>query len=99
MRLTSDIFPRTKPIPKDLYTDFEFYHGDGEDLDAFARRRYGELILENKKQFSELCNQAMTIDQLKRSIETMKEEIRTISSIYDSMRHLIDLMGDKNGKV
>ena len=93
MKLTTDIFPRRKPIPQDLDTDYEFYHAEGEEYDAFARRRYRELMAENKKQFSELCNQAMEIDQLQRQIENMKEQIATIRDIYGSLRHLSELMG------
>ena len=48
----ADIYPRRKPIPQDLDTDFEFYRAEGEEYDAFARRRYKELLDENRKQFS-----------------------------------------------
>lgn len=97
MKLTTDIFPRRKPIPQDLDTDFEFYRIDGEEYDAFARRRYKELMTENKKQFSELCNQAMEIDQLQRQIENMREQINTIRDLYGCLRHLSELMGAQDG--
>lgn len=89
----ADIYPRRKPIPQDLDTDFEFYRAEGEEYDAFARRRYKELLDENRKQFSELCNQAMHIDQLQRKIENMQEKISTIEDIYGALRHLSELMG------
>ena len=93
MKLSTDIFPRRKPIPQDLDTDFEFYRADGEEYEAFARRRYKELLDENKKQFSELCNQAMEIDQLQRQLAVMREREDALRSVYAGIRRLSDLMG------
>ena len=93
MKLKTDIFPRRNPIPQDLDTDFEFYHAEGEDYDAFARRRYKELIEENRKQFSELCQQAMEIDQLQRKVGKLQEIISTIKDIRGSLKYLSELVG------
>ena len=94
MKLTTvDFYPRRNPVPQDLITDYDFNHAEGETELDFAKRRYMELCRENKKQFSELCNQAMEIDQLRRRIDNMKGQIETIRDLYFSLRHLSELMG------
>ena len=90
-----DIYPRRKPIVQDLDTDFEFNHCEGEDYEIFARRRYRELLEENSKQFSELCNQAMEIDQLHRKVEKLQKIIAAMKKAAQAFKELYEMVMQK----